>query len=72
MMLTCQFNDGDTWLGLWLLCAFIVGMLGLLLMHYRAVQGVKHTKCKKCNKHNCNDDYVTMHYDTVGDYIYMN
>nr|WAB53908.1 E5 DELTA [human papillomavirus 74]WAB54245.1 E5 DELTA [human papillomavirus 74] len=37
-MLTCTFDDGDTWLLLWLLTAFVVAIVALLLMHFRGLQ----------------------------------
>nr|WCI99975.1 MAG: E5_DELTA [Pan paniscus papillomavirus 1] len=37
-MLTCTFDDGDTWLLLWLLASLIVAILGLLLLYVKTVQ----------------------------------
>ncbi|QBA86140.1 E5delta [Pan paniscus papillomavirus 1] len=34
-MLTCTFNDGDTWLLLWLFASVLVAIVGLLLLHIR-------------------------------------
>nr|WAB54189.1 E5 DELTA [human papillomavirus 44] len=43
-MLTCTFDDGDTWLLLWLLLTLIVTIIALLLMHFKTVQ------CVTCSK----------------------
>nr|WBM84061.1 E5 DELTA protein [human papillomavirus 91]WBM84075.1 E5 DELTA protein [human papillomavirus 91] len=37
-MLTCQFDDGDSWMLLWLLVTFITVLLMLLVFHYRTVK----------------------------------
>ncbi|AAA46933.1 hypothetical protein QKB11_gp7 [human papillomavirus 11] len=73
VMLTCHLNDGDTWLFLWLFTAFVVAVLGLLLLHYRAVHGTEKTKCAKCKSNrNTTVDYVYMSHGDNGDYVYMN
>lgn len=43
-MLTCNFDDGDTWLLLWFILTLIVTIVALLLMHFKSVQ------CVTCSK----------------------
>nr|ALT54711.1 E5 delta [human papillomavirus 40] len=43
-MLTCQLDDGDTWMALWMLLAFITVLLLLLVFHCRTLYLYSYTK----------------------------